>query len=71
MFGRVLDQPLTAGFKGKSPFANVVKYDLRLHEYTMSSIPDEGNKKGIDDSVKARTHDNLNVDVDATVWGGE
>jgi regulator of protease activity HflC (stomatin/prohibitin superfamily) len=68
MFGRVLEQPLTAGFKGKSPFADVVKYDLRVHEYTMSSVPDEGAKKGVDDSVKARTHDNLNIDVDATVW---
>lgn len=67
MFGRVLDRPLTAGFQTKSPFVKVVRYSTRLKEYTMSIATGEGAKAG-NDSIEARTKDNSQVNIDATIW---
>lgn len=67
LFGRVLDQPLTNGLQGKSPYVNVARYSIRLNEYTMSIATGEGAKKG-DDSIEARTKDNSQVNIDATIW---
>jgi len=59
MFGAVMPDTVGEGFHLKSPFVNVVTYDIRVQQYTMSG--------GTADSVDARTKDNSHVTVDATV----
>lgn len=66
-FGRVLEKTLTEGFSSKSPFAKVYTYSIRMKEYTMSSVSDEGDKKDRNDSISCRTLDNSQVSVDATI----
>ena len=66
-FGRVLDNTLTEGFNKKSIFADVYTYSIRIREYTMSSDVGEGDQSA-PDSVSARTADNSEVKIDATLW---
>lgn len=66
-FGRVLEQTLSQGFNTKSPFVDVYVYNIRLKEYTMSVAVGEGEKEAPDE-VRARTKDNSNISLDATVW---
>ena len=43
-------------------------YDLRRHEYTMSSVTGEGRKDNVDDSLWSPTKEGLQVGIDLTVW---
>ncbi|OQY37677.1 MAG: hypothetical protein B6226_04950 [Candidatus Cloacimonetes bacterium 4572_65] len=67
LFGKVLEEPLNEGLQAKIPFVNVVRYDIRLQEYTMSSAKGEGEMYG-DDTIKAITKDNLEISIDLSVW---
>ncbi|MBI9032356.1 prohibitin family protein [bacterium] len=66
-FGRVLDTTLRDGFNLKNPFIEIVTFEVRLQEYTLSSIPNEGDVIG-DDAIKVITRDNLELTIDLSVW---
>ena len=61
------DQPLQPGLRWVIPFAeNVKTYSIARQTYTMSVAPAEGQVQG-DDSIRARTMDGQEVNVDASV----
>ena len=66
-WGNVYDNELNPGIHLKNPLANVVKFDTRIQEYTMSYIKQEGKVSG-DDSINTLTKEGLNVGLDITVW---
>jgi len=43
-------------------------YDLRRVDYTMSSSPEEGRRKGGSDALWAPTNEGLRVGLDLTIW---
>jgi prohibitin 2 len=47
---------------------NTSLYDLRRIDYTMSSMSEEGRRKGSDDALWAPTREGLQVGLDLTVW---
>jgi regulator of protease activity HflC (stomatin/prohibitin superfamily) len=67
IFGKTLDRQLSSGLNIKNIFADVVKFPVRLQEFTMSIAPEEGEKYG-DDSISALTKDQLMVRIDCTIW---
>ena len=61
------DQTLQPGLRWVIPFAeNVKTYSIARQTYTMSVAPTEGQVQG-DDSIRARTRDGQEVNVDASV----
>ena len=63
----VLANPMREGLNFAIPFwQQVVLFDTRLQEYTMTAAPDEGALRK-DDSLDAPTSDGQQVKVDATV----
>jgi regulator of protease activity HflC (stomatin/prohibitin superfamily) len=61
------DQVLQPGLRWVIPFAeNVKTYSVARQTYTMSVAPMEGQVQG-DDSIRARTRDGQEVNVDASV----
>lgn len=66
-FGKVKTHLLSQGWNTKSIFSDVVVYSIRLQEYTMSATSGEGEVNG-NDTVTARTMDNSNVMIDASMW---
>jgi regulator of protease activity HflC (stomatin/prohibitin superfamily) len=61
------DQTLQPGLRWVIPFAeNVKTYSIARQTYTMSVAPTEGQIQG-DDSIRARTRDGQEVNVDASV----
>jgi regulator of protease activity HflC (stomatin/prohibitin superfamily) len=61
------DQTLQPGLRWVIPFAeNVKTYSISRQTYTMSVAPTEGQVQG-DDSIRARTRDGQEVNVDASV----
>ncbi|MDI6770477.1 MAG: prohibitin family protein [Anaerolineales bacterium] len=61
------EQPLQPGLRWVIPFAeNVKTYSISRQTYTMSVAPTEGQLLG-DDSIRARTRDGQEVNVDASV----
>lgn len=66
-FGKVLDNTLEDGFNVKNPFIEIVRFEVRLQEYTLSSIANEGDVFG-DDAIKVITRDNLELTIDLSVW---
>jgi len=67
LFGSVSKSTVKEGINFINPFARVVKYSIRLKEYTMSKSVYEGQRQG-DDSMTARTINNTEVRLDMTVW---
>lgn len=67
LFGKVQDYTLKEGINVVIPFIHVVKYPIRIQEYTMSSLDNEGRNRG-DDSITVKTKDGLNVGLDMTIW---
>ena len=67
LFGSVSKSTVKEGINFINPFARVVKYSIRLKEYTMSKATYEGQRQG-DDSMTARTINNTEVKLDMTVW---
>ena len=67
LFGKVDEQgTLPEGLNFVNPMAEVVKFDTKTQNYTMSSIHDEGDTKG-NDAISALSADGLEIIIDITV----
>lgn len=66
LFGKVNNNVLESGLNVINPLVQVVTFDIRTENYTMSGIQDEGMKQG-DDAIRVLTADGLEVVVDLTV----
>ncbi len=67
LLGKVQGRILPSGIHLVIPIVNVSKMSIRTQEYTMSSIKEEGLRKG-DDAITALTKDGLSITLDLTVW---
>ncbi|MDP2877642.1 MAG: prohibitin family protein [Holophaga sp.] len=67
LFGSVKANPLPSGLHFINPFSTVVEFEVRTKNYTMTNVPEEGQKGG-DDSISVITSDGLTVKLDATVF---
>jgi len=66
LFGRVSNQTLESGLNIVNPLVEVVTFNIKTQNYTMSAVQDEGAKSG-DDAIRVLTADGLEVIVDLTV----
>jgi regulator of protease activity HflC (stomatin/prohibitin superfamily) len=66
LFGKVNDNILESGLNIINPLVQVVMFDIRTENYTMSGVNDEGVKQG-DDAIRVLSADGLEVIVDLTV----
>jgi len=66
LFGKVNNNILESGLNIINPLVQVVMFDIRTENYTMSGVQDEGAKQG-DDAIRVLTADGLEVVVDLTV----
>jgi len=66
LFGKVSDRVLESGLNMKNPLVEVVPFDIKTQNYTMSGVDDEGEKSG-DDAIRVLSADGLEVIIDLTV----
>jgi regulator of protease activity HflC (stomatin/prohibitin superfamily) len=66
LFGKVDNRILESGLNIVNPLVEVVNFDIRTQNYTMSGVHDEGTKLG-DDAIRVLSADGLEVIVDLTV----
>jgi regulator of protease activity HflC (stomatin/prohibitin superfamily) len=66
LFGKIQPGILTEGLNVINPLIEVVDFDVRTQNYTMSGIQDEGAKMG-DDAIQVLSADGLEVTIDLTV----
>jgi regulator of protease activity HflC (stomatin/prohibitin superfamily) len=66
LFGKVSPTVLESGLNVINPLVQVVTFDIKTENYTMSGVQDEGSKQG-DDAIRVLTADGLEVVVDLTV----
>jgi regulator of protease activity HflC (stomatin/prohibitin superfamily) len=66
LFGKVNPAILESGLNVINPLVQVVMFDVRTENYTMSAVRDEGTKQG-DDAIRVLSADGLEVIVDLTV----
>lgn len=66
LFGKVSNSTLSSGLNLKNPLAEVVPFDIKTQNYTMSGVNDEGSKSG-DDAIRVLSADGLEVVIDLTV----
>jgi regulator of protease activity HflC (stomatin/prohibitin superfamily) len=66
LFGKVNNNTLESGLNLVNPLVEVVTFDIRTQNYTMSGVQDEGDKSG-DDAIRVLTADGLEVVIDLTV----
>jgi regulator of protease activity HflC (stomatin/prohibitin superfamily) len=66
LFGKVNNKTLESGLSIVNPLVEVVTFDIRTQNYTMSGVRDEGDKSG-DDAIRVLSADGLEVVVDLTV----
>lgn len=66
LFGKVNNNTLESGLNVINPLVEVVIFDIRTQNYTMSGVQDEGSKQG-DDAIRVLTADGLEVVIDLTV----
>jgi regulator of protease activity HflC (stomatin/prohibitin superfamily) len=66
LFGKVNNNILESGLNVINPLVQVVMFDVRTENYTMSGVTDEGSKQG-DDAIRVLSADGLEVIVDLTV----
>jgi regulator of protease activity HflC (stomatin/prohibitin superfamily) len=66
LFGKVNSNILESGLNVVNPLVQVVMFDVKTENYTMSAVQDEGSKQG-DDAIRVLTADGLEVVVDLTV----
>lgn len=66
LFGKVQPDILTSGLNVVNPLVDVVRFDTKTQNYTMSGVHDEGDKMG-DDAIKVLTEDGLEVIIDLSV----
>jgi regulator of protease activity HflC (stomatin/prohibitin superfamily) len=66
LFGKVNKTILESGLNVINPLVEVVTFDVRTQNYTMSAVHDEGDKAG-DDAIRVLSADGLEVIIDLTV----
>jgi regulator of protease activity HflC (stomatin/prohibitin superfamily) len=66
LFGKVSDHTLASGLNFVNPMVEVVKFETKTQNYTMSGVHDEGEKSG-DDAIRVLSADGLEVVIDLTV----
>ena len=66
LFGKVNKSILESGLNIVNPLVEVVTFDIRTQNYTMSAVQDEGEKSG-DDAIRVLSADGLEVVIDLTV----
>jgi regulator of protease activity HflC (stomatin/prohibitin superfamily) len=66
LFGKVDDHILVSGLNFVNPLVEVVNFDIRTQNYTMSGVTNEGEKLG-DDAIRVLSADGLEVVIDLTV----
>lgn len=66
LFGKVSNTVLLSGLNLVNPLVEVVTFDIRTQNYTMSGVLDEGSKTG-DDAIRVLSADGLEVIIDLTV----
>ncbi len=66
LFGKVNNDVLESGLNVINPLVQVVAFDIRTQNYTMSGVHDEGEKAG-DDAIRVLSADGLEVVIDLTV----
>lgn len=66
LFGKVNNNILESGLNLVNPLVEVVNFDIRTQNYTMSGVQDEGDKSG-DDAIRVLSADGLEVVIDLTV----
>ncbi len=66
LFGKVSSNTLESGLNIINPLAEVVTFDIRTQNYTMSGIIDEGDQ-ATDDAIRVLSADGLEVIIDLTV----
>lgn len=66
LFGKVNNNILESGLNIINPLVQVVMFDVRTENYTMSGVTDEGSNMG-DDAIRVLSADGLEVIVDLTV----
>ena len=66
LFGKVNNNTLESGLNVVNPLVEVVMFDIRTQNYTMTGVNDEGDKSG-DDAIRVLSADGLEVVVDLTV----
>lgn len=66
LFGKVQTDIVTSGLNLVNPLVDVVRFDTKTQNYTMSGVHDEGDKAG-DDAIRVLTEDGLEVVIDLSV----
>ena len=66
LFGKIQGGVLTEGLNFINPVVDVIEFDTRTQNYTMSAVHDEGEKMG-DDAIRVLSADGLEVTIDLTV----
>lgn len=66
LFGKVSDKTLESGLNIINPLVEVVPFDIRTQNYTMSGVNDEGDRAS-DDAIRVLSADGLEVIIDLTV----
>ena len=66
LFGKVQTGVLTEGLNVVNPLVEVVHFDVKTQNYTMSAVHDEGDNMG-DDAIRVLTADGLEVVIDLSV----
>lgn len=66
LFGKVQPGVLKSGLNFVNPFVDVVHFDVKTQNYTMSAVHDEGDHQG-DDAIRVLTADGLEVVIDLSV----
>ena len=65
LFGKVNNRTLESGLNIINPLVEVVIFDIRTQNYTMSGVNDEGDKAS-DDAIRVLSADGLEVVIDLT-----
>lgn len=66
LFGKVDNDILESGLHFVNPLVEVVNFNTKTKNYTMSAVHQEGNVQG-DDAIRVLSHDGLEVFIDLTV----
>jgi regulator of protease activity HflC (stomatin/prohibitin superfamily) len=66
LFGKVSSNILESGLNFKNPLVEVVPFDIKTQNYTMSGVATEGEVAG-DDAIRVLSADGLEVVIDLTV----
>ena len=66
LFGKVQTDVVTSGLNFVNPLVDIVRFDSKTKNYTMSGVHDEGDKSG-DDAIRVLTEDGLEVIIDLSV----